>query len=100
MYEPNASCERIKTNLKLNVCWSTSQVDLLEEGKCGIPLISQSCVVKRYNYTELCSSGDAIQQENIKIVPCEKSEVDRTIILQVNTRKSRKLVRIMEHSQR
>jgi len=89
--EPNASCERIKTNLKLNVCWSTSQVDLLEEGKCGISLISQSCVVKHYNYTELCSSGDAIQQENIKIVPCKKSEVDRTIILTGEHQKIKKV---------
>ena len=34
------------TGAKQNACWPTSQVDLLEEGRCGIPLTSQSCVVK------------------------------------------------------
>ena len=42
-------------------------------------------------YPEISSSVDAIQQENIKIVPCKKSEVDRTIILTGEHKKIKKV---------
>ena len=52
----------MQNGARLNWCKTESMLAhlpggpyLLEEGRCGIPLTSQSCVVKHYTNTELCS---------------------------------------------